>query len=171
MKVLYILGQDAGGLPHYTAELANAVADHAEVTVMKPRETTADDLFDDEVELVEAFRSLSVSMPEIYKRNVDPVEFARGVWSYNNLKRIAEIDADVTHVTTGLFPQTKLFGEARHVYSVLREEYPNVERPSIAETLWEIAESCYDQPNFEYLHLDDPGPFVRGLANALPVGR
>lgn len=109
MEVLYVLGQDAGGLPHYTAELANSVADYADVTVMKPRETTADDLFDDDIELVEPFRSLSVSMPQIYKRNVSPVEFARGFYSYNNLKRVQEIDADITHVTTGLFPQTKLF--------------------------------------------------------------
>ena len=109
MDVLYVLGQDAGGLPHYTAELANAVSEHADVTVIKPRETTADDLFDDEVDLVEAFRSLSVSMPEIYKRNVSPVEFARGFCSYNSLKQVQELDADITHVTTGLFPQTKLF--------------------------------------------------------------
>lgn len=109
MRVLYIIGQNAGGLPHYTAELANAVVEHADVTVMKPVETTADDLFVDEVDLVESFRSISVSMPNIYKLRVNPIEFARGILSYNNLKRIGQIDADVTHITTGLFPQVKLF--------------------------------------------------------------
>ncbi|WP_135805411.1 glycosyltransferase family 4 protein [Halorussus marinus] len=109
MKVLYVIGQNAGGLPHYTAELANAMTEHAEVTVMKPAETTADDLFVDEIELVEAFGSISVSMPNLYNLNVDPVEFVRGLLSYNNLKRVAEIETDVTHITTGLFPQVKLF--------------------------------------------------------------
>jgi len=109
MKVLYVIGQNAGGLPHYTAELANAMTEHAEVTVMKPAETTADDLFDDEIELVEAFGSINVSMPNLYKLNVDPVEFVRGLASYNNLKRVADIETDVVHITTGLFPQVKLF--------------------------------------------------------------
>lgn len=109
MKVLYVIGQNAGGLPHYTAELANAMTEHADVTVMKPAETTADDLFVDDVELVEAFRPISISMPNIYKLNVDPIEFFRGLLSYHNLKQIEDIDTDVTHITTGLFPQVKLF--------------------------------------------------------------
>jgi len=109
MKVLYVIGQNAGGLPHYTAELANAMVEHAEVTVMKPAETTADDLFADEIELVEAFGSISVSMPNIYKLNVNPVEVVGGLLSYNNLKRVAEIETDLVHITTGLFPQVKLF--------------------------------------------------------------
>lgn len=109
MKVLYIIGQNAGGLPHYTAELANAMTEHADVTVMKPSETTADDMFVDDVKLVEAFSSISVSMPNIYKLNVDPIELFRGLLSYRNLKQVEEIDTDVTHITTGLFPQVKLF--------------------------------------------------------------
>jgi glycosyltransferase involved in cell wall biosynthesis len=109
MKVLYIVGQNAGGLPHYTAELANAVAEHADVTVMKPVNTTGDDVFADEVDLEESFRSISVSMPDIYKLNVNPFEFVRGILSYDNLKSIEETHADVIHVTTGLFPQVKLF--------------------------------------------------------------
>lgn len=109
MKVLYVIGQNAGGLPHYTAELANAMTEHADVTVMKPAETTADDLFADEIEIIEPFRSISVSMPNIYKLDIDPVELFSGLLSYNNLKRIEEIETDVVHITTGLFPQVKLF--------------------------------------------------------------
>lgn len=109
MRVLYILGQNAGGLPHYTAELANAMTAHADVTVMKPAETTADDMFADEVDLVNAFRSSSLSMPNIHKLNVDPVAVVNGLRSYTNVKRAAAVDADVIHVTTGLFPQVKLF--------------------------------------------------------------
>jgi len=64
-----------------------------------------------------------------------------------------------------------LFGELQHLSSVLRDDYPEVERPALARRLWEIAVSCYDQPNFDYLRLDDPGPFVRGVLDAAPVGR
>jgi hypothetical protein len=42
MKILYIIGQSEGGLPHYTAELANNVLRYAEVTVMKPSKTDGD---------------------------------------------------------------------------------------------------------------------------------
>jgi glycosyltransferase involved in cell wall biosynthesis len=109
MHVLYIIGQSTGGLPHYTAELANGVAEHAEVTVMKPTETSADELFAEEVTVIEAFDSIGVSMPKLHSLNVNPLELLRGILSYNNLKRIREIDADVVHDTTDLFPQVKLF--------------------------------------------------------------
>ncbi|QLG29206.1 glycosyltransferase family 4 protein [Halorarum halophilum] len=113
MKVLYIVGQSTGGLPHYTAELANAVAEHADVTVMKPKETTADELFDDEVELLTAFDHLGVSMPELYSFDVNPLDFVRGFLSYDAIREIEDVDADVVHDTTDLFPQVKLFAK-RH---------------------------------------------------------
>lgn len=109
MRVLYIIGQNAGGLPHYTAELANAMTEYADVTVMKPAETTADDLFDAEVSVLEPFRPISISMPNIYNLSVDPIEFCSGLFSYNNLKRVREFETDVVHITTGLFPHVKLF--------------------------------------------------------------
>ncbi|WP_435361555.1 glycosyltransferase family 4 protein [Haloarchaeobius sp. DFWS5] len=109
MHVLYILGQDAGGLPHYTAELANAVAEHAEVTVFKPIETTADDVFSSDIDVREPFEPLGISMPKIYRREVDPRVAARGIFSYRNLRQIRDLDVDVVHDTTDLFPQVKLF--------------------------------------------------------------
>jgi glycosyltransferase involved in cell wall biosynthesis len=109
MHVLYIIGQSTGGLPHYTAELANAVARHADATIMKPKETSADELFAEEVDVIEAFDSIGVSMPKLHSLNVNPLELFRGVLSYNNLKRIRQTDADVVHDTTDLFPQVKLF--------------------------------------------------------------
>lgn len=33
MKVAYVLSQSKGGLPHYAAELANAVSRHADVKI------------------------------------------------------------------------------------------------------------------------------------------
>lgn len=58
-----------------------------------------------------------------------------------------------------------LYGEAEHLLSVLRKDSPLVEKPSLAGTAWEIAKSCYETPNFDYLRFDDPGPFVREARN------
>ena len=122
MHVLYVVGQSSGGLPHYTAELANSVAKHADVTVMKPRYTTADDLFDDGVDMVDAFRSISISMPKLYSFDVNPLDFVRGVVSYDQLKRIREFDPDIVHDTTGMFPQVRLFNS----YHGISHQYPLV---------------------------------------------
>lgn len=111
MHVLYVLGQNTGGLPHYTAELANAVTEHADVTVLKPTETTADDVFDRRIDVREAFAPLGVSLPRIARRDIDPRAVLRGVLSYRNLRRIYDVDPDVVHDTTDLFPQVKLFSK------------------------------------------------------------
>jgi predicted ATP-grasp superfamily ATP-dependent carboligase len=58
-----------------------------------------------------------------------------------------------------------LYGELEHLISVAREESPLVERPSLPGRAAEILRSCYDDPNFDYLHLDDPRPFARQLRN------
>ncbi|MFC4550103.1 MULTISPECIES: carboxylate--amine ligase [Halorussus] len=58
-----------------------------------------------------------------------------------------------------------LYGEVGHLLSVLRDESPHVERPSLVGTAWEILSSCYHRPNFDYLRADDPGPFVQGVGH------
>src|SRR5699024_4519557 len=63
-----------------------------------------------------------------------------------------------------------LIGEFQYLLSVLRERYPSIERPSFGRALWEVLSSCIEQPNFDYIHLDDPGPFIRGVRNQF-VGR
>lgn len=60
-----------------------------------------------------------------------------------------------------------LFGELSHLNSVLREDYPLVERPSPLATVTDIVSSTIDQPNFDLLSADDPRPFLRGGWNAL----
>lgn len=62
-----------------------------------------------------------------------------------------------------------LRGEASYLYSVLREDYPLVEKPSFGSAVWNVARSLVEQPHFEYLSVDDPMPFVRDLRNALGV--
>lgn len=63
-----------------------------------------------------------------------------------------------------------LYGEFGYLMSVLRDDSPHVERPSVPGTLWEIVASIVREPHFDYLTLDDPGPFVSGLRRALPDG-
>ena len=54
----------------------------------------------------------------------------------------------------------ELPGEAKYLLSVLREENPFVEPPSVPTALWEVGASFYTQPRFDYLTLDDPRPFA-----------
>lgn len=56
-------------------------------------------------------------------------------------------------------------GEVAHLHNVITGENPVVERPSIPGTVWNIATSLLEQPNFDYFSLDDPGPFVRDVIN------
>ena len=109
MRVVYVLSQNSGGLPHYAAELANAVSRHADVVVFKPSETTADDVFESEVKLVNAFESMDLSIPELHKLNINPIKNIRGLLSYRNLRSLQALDPDVIHDPTGFFPQVRAF--------------------------------------------------------------
>ncbi|WP_137284448.1 carboxylate--amine ligase [Halorussus salinisoli] len=60
-----------------------------------------------------------------------------------------------------------LYGELGYLTSVLRDESPFVERPTLRETAWEIGESVVRQPRFDFLRLDDPRPFVSGVLQTL----
>jgi predicted ATP-grasp superfamily ATP-dependent carboligase len=63
-----------------------------------------------------------------------------------------------------------LFGEFQYLWSILRKRYPSIEPPAFRTAVWEVLSSCYDQPHFDYLHLDDPAPFIHGVLNQLPIG-
>lgn len=58
-----------------------------------------------------------------------------------------------------------LYGEAEHLVSILREDSPLIEKPSLSSSVWEIVKSCFEMPNFDYLRYDDPFPFVREVRN------
>lgn len=109
MHVLYIVGQNKGGLPHYAAELANAVAESEQVTVLKPSTTTADDVFSNKVTVKSIFKPMNLSWYDLFSMNFYPVENARGLLSYRNLSIINDIDPDIVHDPTDLFPQVKFF--------------------------------------------------------------
>ena len=64
-----------------------------------------------------------------------------------------------------------LYGEVGHLRSIRGRDSPLVERPSLVGTAWDVLASCYDEPHFDYLNLDDPGPFLSGVRHVLPVGK
>jgi len=111
MKIVYLLCQGSGGLPHYTAELANATAAKAEVSVLKPTETTADEYFSDDVTLYECFEPLNISIPKIVNNNISFVTILKALRSYSNIGLIHDIDPEIVHLTasTELFPYMKYF--------------------------------------------------------------
>lgn len=65
------------------------------------------------------------------------------------------------------FASHQLFGELQYLRSVLFDDIPNADRPRFPAALAEVVSSIYRQPNFDFLSLDDPLPFVRGLRNAV----
>ncbi len=58
-----------------------------------------------------------------------------------------------------------LHGELGHLLSIIREDSPLVAKPSVAKRATEIVASCLGDPNFDYLAMDDPRPFLRGVLN------
>jgi glycosyltransferase involved in cell wall biosynthesis len=145
MELLYLIGQNEGGFPHYAAELANAMTNHAEVTVLKPSRTTADDAFSDAVRVVDAFEPLELSLPKLYAHEFNVRENLRAMWSYRNVRRVHEIDPDVVHDPTALLPYVKLcagrYGiDDRYPLVVTRHEvpakrFPLSRPPELAENL------------------------------------
>jgi len=151
MNVAYVLSQGSGGLPHYVAELANAVAKRADVTVLKPTETSADDVFSADVEVVEAFRPIDVTIPDLYRLDVSPLRLARALSSYRHMDRLRRVDPDVVHDAMGLFVHVKLFNYLHGI----SEDYPFV------VTYHELSEPRYP--------LSHPPMFVSHLLkDALP---
>ncbi len=60
-----------------------------------------------------------------------------------------------------------LLGELQYLRSVIFDDIPNVEKPSIREAFVDVASSIYRHPHFDYISLDDPKPFARGVLNSL----
>ena len=120
MKIAYLLTQELGGLPHYTAELVNAVAENHDCYVLKPEKTTGDDMFSEDVTLVDCFAPMGVSNANVSTGNIDILQFLRGFFSYRNVNKLHDIDPDVVHITTYLLPQVRWF---LHRYDI-DEKYP-----------------------------------------------
>ena len=101
MHVALILMTGEGGIPHYTAELANALStiEGAEVTVVKPEMTTADDLFDSKTNTRNWFRNPGISISNIATRDVSVWNIISSCLSIRNLSDISTLEPDVIHFT------------------------------------------------------------------------
>uniref|UniRef100_UPI000679249C glycosyltransferase family 4 protein n=1 Tax=Haladaptatus cibarius TaxID=453847 RepID=UPI000679249C len=122
MEIVYVVASNKGGLPHYAAELANAVSKDADVTVIKPSEEVDDELFDSSIRLVNAFDPTELSVVNLYNFDFHLQKNLSGMASYNHVKAIEWLDPDVVHIPTGLFPHVKLF----LWYHGIVGEYPTV---------------------------------------------
>ncbi len=60
-----------------------------------------------------------------------------------------------------------LYGELGYLLSILREDSPLVDKPSLLGELWAVVSSCYEMPRFDNLRIEDPLPFARGLRHVL----
>lgn len=178
MEIAYVLSQNKGGLPHYAAQLANSVARHADVTVFKPEETSADDVFAETVRTVDAFRSMDLSLPDFYRFNVPVRRNLQGLYSYRHLKLIDRFEPDVVHDPTDLFPQVKFFSK---LYGI-DAEYPFVvtyhevdDQRFAASRPVETAENVLDAaiPDLALdrviVHANNQVPIAAGLHPETPV--
>ncbi|MCS7109371.1 MAG: glycosyltransferase family 4 protein [Candidatus Micrarchaeota archaeon] len=108
MRIVYILFKSQGGIPHYTAGLANAVSEYADVTVIKPSVTTADDFFSDRINIINAFRPAPLSFVDVYKGTAFSFKTIIGLLSHINLKVVKDLKPDIIHFPDNILPHVKL---------------------------------------------------------------
>ena len=65
----------------------------------------------------------------------------------------------------------QLYGEFGYLLSILREESPLVEKPSLLGELRAVCRSCYEMPRFDVLRIDDPLPFLQGVTRVIKNNR
>jgi glycosyltransferase involved in cell wall biosynthesis len=96
MRVLYILSASWGGIPHYTAELANAVSKYANVLVFKPEDYN-DQLFSESVTTVKAFKPMRFSRERL--TSAFSLDNLKSFFSYKNIRLVDVIKPDIVHFT------------------------------------------------------------------------
>lgn len=106
LKVLYVLPYDWGAMPQYTAELANAVSNYAEVTVIGSKSIN-EKYFSCNVNIVKCFDSFVFSMNNLKK--MFSICTLNNFFSFKSLKIIKEIDPDIIHLTTPLIPPLAIY--------------------------------------------------------------
>jgi len=108
LKVVYVLPTSVGGLPHYVAELANAIANYVDVTVIKPTKTTADNIFSERVKIINAFRPFTISFASLAKGKISFTSI-KNMISYNSVKIIKKINPDIIHFAADINPILEFF--------------------------------------------------------------
>ncbi|NHW88575.1 MAG: glycosyltransferase family 4 protein [Archaeoglobales archaeon] len=109
MKIAYVLQSSKGGIPHYTACLANAVSKYADVVLLKPDKTTADGVFSSRVEIVNAFKSANLSYVDLYRKRFISFRTFGHLLSYKNIKIVRNIKPDIIRFAGGLIPPMQAF--------------------------------------------------------------
>ncbi|MGM0605496.1 MAG: carboxylate--amine ligase [Halobacteriota archaeon] len=64
-----------------------------------------------------------------------------------------------------------LYGELGYLRSIVVDESPLVDRPSLLAEVSAVVRSCYRMPHFDVLRVDDPRPFLRGLTHVVKRNR
>ena len=141
MRVLYILSASWGGIPHYTAELANAVSKYANVLVFKPDDYN-DQLFSESVTTVKAFKPMRFSRERL--TSAFSLDNLKSFFSYKNIRLVDVIKPDIVHFTE-LYPWSSIFS---FLYRICGR-YP------VVSTL----HATFKSP----LHLLNTGNFLYGL--------
>jgi alpha-maltose-1-phosphate synthase len=114
MKIVYIIPYNWGGLPLYTAELANAVAEYEDVTVLAS-EGIDEKYFSEKVRLVKVLQPPSLNFGRPWKAL--SLKNVRSMLSFRKIRIVDELKPDIVHITTPLLPPLffflKLYGMDR----------------------------------------------------------
>jgi len=132
MKVVYILPISWGGIPHYSAELANAVAQYAEVYVLKPKDSN-DHLFSNDVTVMNLFEPLILIKGQ--ENKAFSLNNIKSLLSYNAIKTVLNIKPDIVHFP-GIYVHASLFSK---LYG-LDKKFP------IVQTKHSVADSYLKSP-------------------------
>lgn len=161
MNIAYVLTADEGGIPHYVAELSNAVADQGhDVIVLKPASTTADDVFSPAVTTVDAFASSGLSMVNVLNGTLSLSRLARGFSSYRNIALIDKIAPDIVHFTDNPRFYESVFTSRAEIY----DRYP------VVRTYHEVFPRLFENPLSGDRSLQGIlEPLVTGVNNVLNV--
>jgi glycosyltransferase involved in cell wall biosynthesis len=121
MRIVCVLGTASGGIPHYTAQLANAMSKYADVTLLKPEKTSTDEFFSDDVKVVNAFAPVRLRFVDMYdiRRAVCMLFSLTKIFSYRNIAIIDKINPDVIHFTD-YPPQVQIFAHK------INKRYPKI---------------------------------------------
>jgi glycosyltransferase involved in cell wall biosynthesis len=121
VKVLYVLCTAYGGIPHYAAQLANAVSRYASVIVLKPEKTSADELFSSDVKVINAFTPIRLGFVDMYDvRGATNIllNFVK-IFLYRDVSIVNKVNPDIIHFPD--FPP-----QAQILASKIDKKYPKI---------------------------------------------
>lgn len=118
MKVAYVVTVSWGAVPHITAELANAISQYVDVTVLKPKDKL-DYLFSKNVRILNAFEPLKFQRND-YLSALSLDNFKKTL-SYKNINILCKLNPDLI-VFQELYPHSVLFSWIFKIH----KKYPTI---------------------------------------------